>query len=114
MIGTSPKLREQLACARQFRIPLSSFLSWPDDDQDKALAYERYLAGVCSGCGTHRDDWKADRQAYVAEIGSCIGCETVDQGRKQIEANVPEDQRHSGIFVQLIPRAEAELMDREG
>lgn len=112
MIGTSDRLREQLACARQYQIPLSAFLNWKESDQDMALAYERYLAGICKECGTPREEWASDRQAYVADVLSCPGCETVGQAQRQIETNVPEGQR-SGIFIQMIPRLVMERLDEE-
>lgn len=37
-------------------IPLSSFLGWPQEDQDAALAWQAHEAERCPGCGRHPDD----------------------------------------------------------
>ena len=109
MISTSEKLREQLACARTYKIPLSEFLRWPDADQDLAIGYERYLSTVCSKCGTPRGDWEGDRFAYVADLIRCQGCETVAQASSQ----VPEQEQGKGVFIALLPREQAEARDEQ-
>lgn len=59
-------------------IALSAFLSWPESDQEAALAWAAREARRCSGCGTHPDDWSEDlggsRMAYHAEYYICPGC----------------------------------------
>lgn len=55
-------------------IPLSTFLSWSEDDQQAALAWQSHEARRCSGCGTHPDDWAEDRHAFHAEAYQCSGC----------------------------------------
>lgn len=107
MIGTSDRLREQLACARQYQIPLSAFLNWKESDQDMAMAYERYLMAICSECGTPRPVWDEDRFAFVAELVRCQGCETIGQASRQ----VPEQEQGKGVFIQMIPRLEFERME---
>jgi len=59
-------------------IPLSRFLSWSEQDQDAALAWQAHDNRRCPGCGTHPDDWVEDkggsRYAYHAEAYVCQGC----------------------------------------
>lgn len=78
------------------------FLSWDEDDQDKALAYMREQATVCTGCGTRQADWDLDRFAFVAQAHQCPGCEVLAQEQD----NVPDKAR--GVRVFLVPRALAE------
>lgn len=89
-------------------IPHSTFLSWPEEDQDKALEWKREQASVCSGCGTRRAEWEADRFAYIAHPTICPGCELIEQERK----NVPD--RALGVRIGLLPRSVVEAMDSEG
>jgi hypothetical protein len=59
-------------------IPLSRFLSWSEQDQDAALAWQSYENRRCPGCGTHPDDWNekqgGSRWAYHGEVYTCPGC----------------------------------------
>ena len=90
---------------RAFRLPHSAFLAWPTVDQDKAVAYERWLAGVCAGCGTRAEDWDPDRgghrYAYTAEVMTCAGCAVRDDLRHQLAES--EDER-GGQYIRLVPR----------
>lgn len=110
MITADVGLREELALCREYRIRHSEFLSWPESDQDKALAYERYDRSVCV-CGTRREEWDpeagGDRNAYVAMTDTCPGC----QVRGDLEHDLRErDMAMSGQFVVLLPRAEAKRL----
>jgi hypothetical protein len=104
MISTSPGLRERVACAQRYQVPYSVFLRWDEGDQDTALAYERYLAGLCPQCRTPRHDWEHDRFAYVADIDQCPGCETVSQAQRQLQDQLPEGEASKGYYVALVPR----------
>lgn len=55
-------------------IPHSEFLSWPIDDQAKALGWQSEQRQACQHCGTHEWEWEADRFAYSAETYVCPGC----------------------------------------
>ncbi len=83
-------------------MPLSEFLSWDEDDQDVVIGFLHERAQVCSGCGTRRDEWKADEFAYVAESSQCTGCELIERER----AHVPPEVR--GAKTYLVPREVAE------
>lgn len=80
-------------------LPHSQFLSWSEDDQDKALAWTREKRLTCTGCGTRRDEWEQDRFAYVADAYRCPGCELLQQERR----NIPEGEG-DGVQIYLIPR----------
>lgn len=82
-------------------IPHSTFLSWDEDDQDKALAYRRERATVCTGCGTRQVEWEDDRFAYVAESHQCLGCEVLAQERE----NIPDEAL--GVWTYLVPASQA-------
>lgn len=70
-------------------IPLSVFLSWDDDDQDAALAWQAHEAGRCPSCGTHPDEWTESlgghRDAYHGELVICPGCQQLDATRSNHE-----------------------------
>lgn len=80
------RLAAELAYVVPLGIPHSRFLSWSEDDQDKALAWRSLQSQRCSGCGTRADEWDpalgGDRHAYVADLSRCPGCEALDQARR--------------------------------
>lgn len=88
-------------------IPHSVFLSWDDDDQAKALAWERERSKVCSICGSRLEEWDescgGDRHAYVSESVRCPGCELLDIHREHLD---PEESK--GVRITLVPRGMAE------
>lgn len=85
-------------------LPHSQFLSWDQDDQDKALAFTVEQRRACSGCGTVTDDWfdeeGQDRviPPYVAKTKYCPGCHEL----ADTQAEIPED-RKSFTYVYLEP-----------
>lgn len=85
-------------------IPHSRFLSWSEDDQDKALAWARLTAEVCSGCGTRPEEWTDDPFAFVGDQVRCSGCEVLEQERE----NIPDGAR--GVHVRLVTRAYGEAL----
>lgn len=86
-------------------LPHSEFLSWSEDDQDKALAYRRWKAEECPGCGTRKSKWDADRFAYVAQTERCLGCELISMEHE----NVPKGEKGIRIFLVLRSYAERVL-----
>jgi hypothetical protein len=66
-------------------IPHSRFLSWPPDDQDKALAYMRAKAELCPACGTREAEWQEDFDAYIADVERCKGCERLEMTRAEVQ-----------------------------
>ena len=89
-------------------IPHSRFLDWPPDDQDKALAYQRFVAETCGSCGTRPEEWEADKFAFVGDQVHCSGCAALDQERE----NVPEGAK--GVHVRLVTRAYGEARVARG
>lgn len=51
-------------------IPLSTFLSWSQDDQDAALSWAGHEAQRCGTCGYHPDEYSG----VHAHIDQCPGC----------------------------------------
>ena len=92
---------EELAYCVPLGLAHTKFLSWSEDDQDKALAYVRDRAEVCGGCGTKAKEWAADKFAFVAQSTTCLGCEVIEMERD----NVHEDAK--GVRIFLVPRAMA-------
>lgn len=89
----------------------SQFLSWPAEDQDKALAYLRFERQRCSGCGTRKAEWERDPFAYVGNTRKCPGCEVLEQEAE----NVDENDRSRAWKHGLVPKAVGEaLMRAEG
>jgi hypothetical protein len=88
-------------------IPHGEFLSWPADDQDKALAYLAAESERCSGCGTRSADWDpkqgGSRTAFVADITRCLGCEVKQQAERDL-SKTPEE--NLGIRIGLVPNDE--------
>lgn len=87
-------------------IPLSQFLTWPQDDQDAALLWQSHEGQRCTGCGTHPHEWDPERggnpHAYMAGLRYCPGC-----ARSASLAN-SEQAKHAGhgFHVVLTPPAQ--------
>ena len=88
-------------------IPHSRFLGWSEDDQQKALWWKARNRQVCTGCGTHPDDWNEDvggsRNAYGAEEITCPGCRV----RAAAEAQLQQERQQNptakyGSYVVLV------------
>lgn len=114
MIVADGRFRAELALCHEWGIPHSRFLSWPELDQDKALAYHAYAESVCKGCGTRTAEWEpgqgGDRNAYVASTLTCPGCQVRGDLERQLR---DADIEVSGRYVVLIPRAEADRRQAE-
>jgi hypothetical protein len=108
MIAADSRFRGEMALCNGWGMRHSEFLSWPELDQDKAVAYAAYAASVCQGCGTRPEEWEpehaGDRHAYEASVLTCPGC----QVRGDLERELREGDEASGRYVVLIPRVEAE------
>lgn len=104
------RLHEELAYCVPLGIPHSAFLDWEEDDQDKALAYQREMRKVCSGCGTRQEEWDEDPDAYVGWVNRCEGCRRMDQERR----NLGESDSSAGAHVGLMPRDRAVELMKQG
>ncbi|MHB1063528.1 MAG: hypothetical protein ACYC1Z_03380 [Georgenia sp.] len=58
-------------------LALSTFLSWPQEDQDAALAWQGHESRRCSSCGFHPDDG-----GVHSHIDVCPGCVALEHARK--------------------------------
>ena len=81
-------------------IPLSTFLGWPEADQEMALAWQAREATKCGGCGTYEADWDeangGDRNAWGPSIHLCRGCEVL-----QKQSDDPQLKEFRGVHVRL-------------
>lgn len=78
-------------------LPHSQFLSWPEDDQDKALAWMIDKQDTCRNCGSYPDEWveqdengrffKVQPPPMYARTHSCEGCATIEHAEKGIRAS---------------------------
>lgn len=62
-------------------IPLSTFLDWPEADQDAALEWAAREAARCSACGTWHDEWDVppEQHPWHAHPQMCPGTKYVTQ-----------------------------------
>jgi predicted Fe-S protein YdhL (DUF1289 family) len=102
LIWGDARLHEELAYCVPLGIPHSRFLSWSDDDQDKALAWQREQRKVCRGCGTRKEEWDRDKFAYVGETTYCPGCDLLAQEQENLQEM--EERGQKGVGVRLVPR----------
>jgi hypothetical protein len=63
-------------------IPLSTFLSWPVDDQQAALVWQAEESLKCPNCGTADWQWEQDPDFAEPETRICIGCQMLDIERE--------------------------------
>lgn len=78
------RFADELAVCDRAGIPHSHFLGdplkWTAEDRDKAVAFLRFEAMRCPGCGTFSDEWfnsdgtLADDPAFVAVAEQCLSC----------------------------------------
>ena len=94
-------------------IPHSEFLSWPEDDQDKTIAWLLAKREVCDLCGTKESDWVDERGWPLQDppltpvAHKCHGCAQKEQFRK---ANY-KDGTPSGVTIIFMP---SERVDSKG
>lgn len=88
-------------------IPHSEFLAWSEEDQDKALMFQREMATVCKGCGTREADWAENPDAFVGDIRECPGCARLEDERENAEGL---KGAHLGLVTQEQALAKAEKM----
>lgn len=91
-------LLEELTYCVPIGLPHSQFQSWSDEDQDKALAFRRRERSLCPGCGTSKEEWRVDPDAYLADVEVCHGCERVEL------ENENDVAKAKGAKVGLLPR----------
>lgn len=100
LIKSDVQLWEELSYCVPLGIPHSTFLAWPDDDQDKALLFKREQADYCQ-CGVQRSALAEDPSQFAAVWEQCPGCELLEMERD----NVPEGMK--GVTFRLVTIEEA-------
>lgn len=74
-------------------IPLSTFLGWPEEDQQAALMWQAYENARCPSCRTHPEDW-LDEDGHSLRAGQhpqhwhqefCPGCQSKQRSAKAAE-----------------------------
>lgn len=92
-------------------IPHSQFLSWTEEDQDKAIAWQQTQRSFCRECGTPIHEWVDDEglpvspPPYVVETLYCHGCATVKAERTQITAEAEDRADSVKMFLTRNPDA---------
>lgn len=86
-------------------LPAAGEPLWLPDDLEWAIAHEQYVASLCGGCRTRREDWEGlgpqDPEPFVPVSDRCPGCYEIALADKDI----PEDERALGARSYLIPGA---------
>lgn len=88
-------------------IPLSTFLSWPDEDQQAALAWQSH-EGKRHTCGTHAEDWTGPDGRRVEAVHfveqACPGCAALERAREALTAS-KDGTRGVGLVAHTGPRS---------
>lgn len=85
------------------------FLTWDEDDQDKALQWTMHQNHKCQNCGTSPDEWvDSDGRwvypsPYVVEVTACTGCQELEEEKKRAEG---EGQDLTGVYMSLVANYE--------
>ena len=77
------------------------FKRWHPDDQDKVLVYLHDKAMRCGTCGTRKEDWADDPDAFIADVEICPGCERIEE---EYDNDIA---KRKGAKVGLLPHDEA-------
>ena len=106
LIRERPSFAEEMAYCAPAGIPHSTFLSWSEEDQDKAIAWQRLLAFRCASCGTFADEWvdergmRLDPPPFEPVAHICHGC----ADREAFAADLREERANvDGVTIRLRP-----------
>lgn len=71
-------------------IPLHEFLTWPDESQQAALAWQSHEGRRHGPCGTHPDDFpdggRGTDEAHFHE-SICVGCQRMQAAQERMRAD---------------------------
>ncbi len=82
-LQNDPLFSMQMRLCNEWKMPLSEFLEWGEEDQANALAYFYYEARRCTSCGLHPDDWSDPSEPkYQAQTMVCPGCAELDRHQR--------------------------------
>lgn len=102
-----PRLSVELAYCVPLGIPHSKFLSWSEDDQDKAIAWTLDQQSLCGQCRTRRSDWEENEYAYIARVERCPGCEAIEYKQDDTQEQAKMGASTKGLKFYLgLPTAE--------
>ena len=100
------RLAAEVAYTAEVGIPHSIFLSWPERDQDLALANAVRAADRCPGCGVPAALMGA-AGAYTVVSTACVQCEV----KAQAEAAIPAEHAHR-YHHHLVATGQVELAEQ--
>ena len=85
----------EMRFCNEHAIPHSQFLSWPEDDRAKALAFEQWEAMRCRRCGMHPMLWPEDSTdpPYTVDAHRCQGC----REQEKFENSLPKGASKTGL-----------------
>lgn len=90
-------------------IPHSKFLSWGEDDQEKALQWTALEQARCPNCGTIPANWLDENgrwvepSPYVLQVVECTGCKEMDEEKQKAETT---GQDLKGVYMSWVPNRE--------
>ncbi len=59
------------------------------------------MRAVCNGCGTRKEDWEQNPDAYIGNFEVCPGCERLEAERDNVSDGT------LGVHYSLLPQEEA-------
>lgn len=104
-LSRDPGFVAELAYCVPAGIPHSVFLDWLEEDQAKALAFQRFESARCPQCGTFPNAWLDDAgrllpdPPFEAELVACYGCRAVAEVQDRAQQEAPDD---SGLRARLV------------
>jgi hypothetical protein len=100
-VKADPQLQIELEVCHDYKIPHSEFLSWSQDDRDKAIWMHVRNKQTCGRCGTRAEEWDPEqgghRHAYLAQADVCRGCQALEAR----ENAMTDEQRGAGVHIVL-------------
>jgi hypothetical protein len=83
-LRNSPLLALEVHVSQLYRIPLSVFRAWPDDDRAYALALVHEQRDRCPGCGVPTRAM-LDYGAAHLDVTVCVHCEELEQQQRNAD-----------------------------
>lgn len=91
-------------------IPHSVFLTWSEDDQDKAIGWTLDQRKKCGQCGSYPDDWM-DPETKIphhpppmfAHSFTCMGCVTIEREAEEARKALKDSPQLAGVRFYLDP-----------
>lgn len=97
-----PRLLAEMGYCGPAGVSHSEFLGgppgWTEQDRELALAWAMRREATCGSCGTRRDQWTRDADAFVPTETRCPGCEEIRMAEQQL----PKEALEQGVRVVLV------------